>query len=470
MAVTTPNYAQDSPRPNFVIIICDDLGYGDLASYGHPVIQTPNLDRMAAQGVRFTDFYSTAPVCSASRVGLMTGRSPNRAGVYDWIPAANQPRPDGRELVHMRETETTLPQLLKRAGYATAMAGKWHCNSRFNSPEQPQPNHAGFDHWFATQNNARPSHANPDNFVRNGEPVGLLKGYSCQLVADEGLAWLENQRRRDADQPFLLYLAFHEPHEPVASPEELVQRYMPEAKNRFQAEYFANVHNVDLAVGKVLDGLKRLGVDDNTLVVFTSDNGPETLLRYRGAEQSYGVATPLRGMKLWTTDAGFRVAGIMRWPDGIKAGQVSSQPVSALDLLPTFCDLAGAGIPAGLALDGANFLPALTGQPIQREKPLIWAFYNAINEERVAMRHGDWKMLAKLDGGDLPKMQNVHVSNVAALRSAKLTDFELYRITEDVSETNTVNLRYPEQFEQLKKQLIEGYAELLRVSPVWGSE
>lgn len=160
------NAADD--RPNIVVIICDDLGYGDLACYGHPHIRTPHLDRMAAEGVRFTDFYSTAPVCSASRVGLLTGRSPNRAGVYDWIPPGNQTKPDAREQVHMRRDETTIAQLLKQAGYATAMSGKWHCNSEFNSDLQPQPGDAGFDHWFATHNNAAPSRENPINFVRNG--------------------------------------------------------------------------------------------------------------------------------------------------------------------------------------------------------------------------------------------------------------------------------------------------------------
>jgi len=180
------SFAAQPQRPNIVFILADDLGWGDLACYGHPHIQTPNLGRLAREGVRFTSCYSASPVCSPSRVGLLTGRSPNRAGVYDWIPDIEQVKiaaQDSRHLVHLRKDEVTLPRLLKDIGYATAMTGKWHCNSMFNRPEQPQPGRAGFEHWFATQNNAAPSHENPLNFMRNGHPVGRQEGYSCRLVA-----------------------------------------------------------------------------------------------------------------------------------------------------------------------------------------------------------------------------------------------------------------------------------------------
>ncbi|MBC7964904.1 MAG: sulfatase-like hydrolase/transferase, partial [Fuerstia sp.] len=243
-------------RPNVVVILCDDLGFGDLHCYGHPHTQTPNLDRLAAEGIRFTSFYSAAPVCSPSRVGLLTGRSPNRAGIYDWIPeakAASDAKPDARDLVHLQRHEVTLPQLLKAAGYATCMAGKWHCNSMFNSEDQPQPGDAGFDHWMATQNNAAPSHQNPRNFVRNGEPVGETHDFSCQVVVNEAVTWLSQQTSAHPDQPFFLYLAFHEPHEPVASPPELVDLYKTVAVEDGQAQYFANVHNIDLAVGRLLE-------------------------------------------------------------------------------------------------------------------------------------------------------------------------------------------------------------------------
>ena len=452
----SPLLAEEIKPPNIIVILCDDLGYGDLECYGHPHIKTPELNRMAKEGIRFTDFYSAAPVCSPSRVGLLTGRSPNRAGVYDFIPG-------GRD-IYMQASEVTFPQLLKKAGYATCLSGKWHCNGKFNSSKQPQPDAAGFDHWFATQNNASPSHENPTNFVRNGEKVGPLEGYSCQLVTDEALNWLTKQQESKPEQPFFMYVAFHEPHEPVASPKDLVAQYEDVAKNENESEYFANVANVDVAVGRILASLQDKGLDEDTLVIFTSDNGPETLNRYSRAKHSYGVADPLRGMKLWTTEAGFRVVGIMRWPGKITEGQTVKQPVSSLDFFPTFCQLAGIAPPADLLLDGTSFLPILAGEPLEREKPLLWVFYNALNERRVAMRDGDWKVLAKLD---IAKYVNVTTDNEDVVKRASLSDFQLFRLTDDVSESKDLSEVHPEKLMELKQKLEVQYRELVDNSHVW---
>ena len=452
-------------RPNIIVMLCDDLGYGDLASYGHPHIYTPNIDQMAQDGIRLTSFYSSAPVCSPSRVGLLTGRSPNRAGVYDWIPHARDAKPDAREKVHMRRDEITIPSLLKQAGYATAMAGKWHCNSMFNSPEQPQPGDAGFDHWLGTQNNAAPSHQNPNNFVRNGNAIGEIEGYSCQIVVNEGINWLDGHVKENPDQPFFIYLAFHEPHEPVASPPDLVEKYVDVAKTTKEATYFANVENIDAAVGKLMKALERLSVADNTLVIFTSDNGPETLNRYRGSSYSYGTANPLRGMKLWTTDAGFRVAGIMKWPAQIKAGQTSCQVVSALDFLPTFCMLARVDIPKSRVFDGTDISPLFSGEEIARDKPLLWAYYNALNEHQVAMRDGEWKVLAKLNLE--MKHQNLHNKNIHAISEAEFKEFEIYKITEDIHEDHNLLDDRKVEYDNLIAKLKKYYRELLADSHIW---
>ena len=455
-------------RPNIVVILCDDLGYGDLGIHGHPHIQTPNLDKLANEGLRFTNFYSTAPVCSPSRVGLLTGRSPNRAGVYDWIPPNTKPRPDAREQVHMRKSEVTIAKLMQQAGYATCMSGKWHCNAAFNSPRQPQPGDAGFDHWFGTQNNAVPSHENPKNFVRNGKPVGRIEGFSCQIATDEVITWTTDHLEGNPDQPFFAYLAFHEPHEPVASPPRLVEKYSSVTQATDQAQYYANVHNVDLAVGKLVRALTKLNVRDNTLIVFTSDNGPETLNRYRSANRSWGITAHLRGMKLHTHDGGFHVAGLFNWPDGIKPGQVTNHVGSALDLLPTACELAGVELPADRTFDGISLADFFaTGSAPRRSKPLIWAYYNGINDARVAMRHGRWKVLAQLNGGDLPKQQNLTPETHAKAKSATLTDFEIYDINEDPGETVNVFGRGIAEQAELVAAIKDSYSELVSDSPAW---
>jgi len=437
LTLVGPVIAEEKPpRPNIIVILCDDLGWGDLQNYGHPTIKTPHLMRMAEEGIRFTSFYSAAPVCSPARAGLLTGRIPNRTGVYDWIPSADPGTPPkrSRAFVHLRDEEFTVADMLKAAGYATCVSGKWHCNAMFNSDEQPQPDDHGFDHWFATQNNAAPSHENPVNFVRNGEPVGPIQGYSCRIVADEAVSWMERHHAENPDQPFFLYVAYHEPHEPVASPPAMVRNYeRGRARNHDEAQYFANVENLDAATGDILTALEELDIDENTLVIFTSDNGPETLNRYRSAHRSYGRPGPLRGMKLWTTEAGFRVAGIMRWPAGIEPGQISDVPVSSLDFLPTFAALSGAELPGALHLDGTNFLPVLSGGTPERTQPLFWIYYNAINERRVAMRQGDGKVLASL-GPDFPKLQQVDEDNIEQVRSSELTDFQFFDLSGDVTE------------------------------------
>jgi arylsulfatase A len=464
---------EGTSRPNIIVILCDDLGYGDLQCYGHPHIKTPHLNALAQTGIRLTSCYSAAPVCSPSRVGLMTGRSPNRAGVYDWIPevsanarASNSQSSDLRDLVHMRAEEITLPRLLSDAGYATCMAGKWHCNAQFNSSSQPQPSDAGFDHWFATQNNAAPSHINPTNFVRNGQPVGEQKGTSCQIVTSEVIDWLKKHQDAKAQQPFFAYVAFHEPHEPVASPPELVAQYQSIASNDDEAQYFANVANIDLAVGRLVAALDDLKYRDNTLIIFTADNGPETLKRYPKGVRSYGRPGPLRGMKLWTNDAGFRVAGILNWPAKHFANHESDQVVSSLDFLPTFCQLAGTKVPAQRVLDGCTIVPLLEGKTIQRDQPLLWCYYNSLNEHCVAMRSGPWKMLAKLDHGKLRKFSNVFDGNLDVIQSAELTDFELYRISDDIHEDKNL---YPQAAEasELQQKMQSSYRELLRNSHVW---
>lgn len=450
-------------RPNIVVLLCDDLGYGDLSSFGHPVIETKNLDKLAETGIKLTDFYSTAPVCSPSRAGLLTGRSPNKAGIYDFIPGYKK-SPDNRDLVHLQAHEATIPAMLKSAGYATCLVGKWHCSSRFNHESQPTPGDLGFDYWMATHNNAAPSHKNPKNFIRNGEKVGEIEGYSSQIIVSEAIKWLDNKKD---DKPFFLEVAFHEPHEPVASPEDLVKKYLPKAKNKEEAEYFANVENVDIAVGRLLDYFKKNNID-NTLIVFSSDNGPETLMRYSRAKHSYGSPGQLKGMKLWTNEAGFRVPGIINWIGKETFTGTTNKVVSALDFLPTFAELSGAKLP-NRNLDGESFVPLLNNGEFNRTKPLIWAFYDALNERRVAMRKGDWKIMARVEanGQPLPRLHNLYDGNEALVKNAKLVDFVLFNLKNDISESEDLSASEPEVFKEMKRAFEVEYKKLLDESYVW---
>jgi arylsulfatase A-like enzyme len=376
-------------RPNVLIILADDLGYGDLSGFGHPKIKTPNLDRLAAEGMKLTNCYAGMPVCSPSRAALMTGRVPQREGISDWIPENSS--------VHLKHEAVTLARLLKGAGYATALAGKWHLSGTLDG-SQPTPGDHGFDHWFATQNNALPSHENPRNFVRNGKPVGPLTGYSSTLIVNEAMDWL---RARKSRQPYFLYVAFHAPHEPVATSDEFVRQYGGVARNADEAQYFGNVGQLDHEVGRLLDALEKSGQAKNTFIFFSSDNGPETWMRYPAANRSYGSAGENRAMKLHLYEGGIRVPGIIRYPGVVKPGIVSEEPVRNTDLLPTLCDLAGVKAPLGRPIDGVSLRPLLEGKSLNRAAPLYWQYDHAVTSARnnlpvpkVALRAGDWKLLA----------------------------------------------------------------------------
>src|SRR4029453_2593237 len=267
-------------RPNFVLVLADDLGYGDLHCYGEKNTQTPNLDRFATEGLRLTSCYAGHPNCSPSRTALMTGRTPTRVGVRNWIPEDSP--------MHLRQTEITVAKLLKTSGYATCHVGKWHLNGAFNKPTQPQPKDHGFEHWFSTQNNAIPSHQNPQNFVRNAQAVGELEGYSAHLVVDEALRWLKSGR--DDAKPFFLYVCFHEPHEPIAADEKYTHLY-PSTDATYSA-HPGDITQMEDAFGRLMRGLDERKLTDTTFVMFTSDNGPAIT-----PQHPHGSAGPLRDKK-----------------------------------------------------------------------------------------------------------------------------------------------------------------------------
>jgi arylsulfatase A len=423
---------KQNERPNIVIALCDDLGYGDLECFGHPHIKTPHLNALAGEGMKLTDCYAAAPVCSPARAGMLTGRTPHRCGVYDWIPE-NSP-------MHLREKEVTIATLLRHSGYATCHVGKWHCNGKFNSSEQPQPGDHGFEHWFATQNNARPTHKDPVNFVRNGQPAGALTGYSSELIAHEAIDWLTTSW--DRSRPFCLFVWFHAPHEPIATSPEFMDMY----EGHDEAIYYGNVTEMDHAFGRVMKALDDMKLRDETFVMFTSDNGPETLKRYRGAHRSFGSPGPLRAMKLHMYEGGIRVPGIVRWPGKTRPATTCREPVNGTDVLPTLCDIAGVKVPADRPIDGASMLPIFKGRAITRDVPLYWRYDKALSKPlTVAMRQGDWKILA----------------------DNAMTQFELYNVRQDIGERHNLAETEPQRLERMRKTLAKLHAEIDAEGPEW---
>lgn len=400
-------------KPNIVVIMADDMGWGDSGTYGHERILTPNMDKLAAQGVKFTQCYSAAGVCSPSRSAILTGRTPYRNGVWRHL--------SGNHKAHLRASEITYPELLKGIGYETCHVGKWHLLSlpQFNNPEYPQPGDHGYDYWMYTQNNAIPSHKNPNNFFRNGEAVGKLEGYSAPLVADEAVHWLKDVH--DRTKPFALSVWFHEPHKPIATDIKFSDLY----KGHKNSTYMGNISQMDYALGQVMAAIDEIGATENTLIFFTSDNGP--------VKQSGGTTGGLRGGKRSDHEGGIRVPGLASWPGHIAPGTVSDVPVVGTDIFATVLDIVGLPLPADRTIDGVSMVPAFAGKPVERKVPLFWRTHVSPAGDRVAMRIGDWKLV----GNDT------------------MTQFQLYEIQKDWKEENDLSTQMPEKTEEMKQILFK---------------
>lgn len=432
-----------APRPNVVILLADDLGWADVGCYGGPV-KTPAIDGLARQGIRFTDFYSGCAVCSPSRATLLTGRQHIRAGVYSWISDASQKS-------HLLEREVTLAEILKEQGYDTAHVGKWHLGLPAEKRKKPTPDQHGFDHWFATWNNAEPSHRDPETFIRNGEPVGKLEGYSCQLVVDEAISWLDS--RKDSGHPFFLNVWFHEPHSPIAAPDEITAVY-GDVKDP-AAVYSGTIDNTDRAITRLLAKLGEMGAPEDTLIVYASDNGS-----YRADRVG-----DLRGKKGANWEGGIRVPGIFSWPGVIKPGVVSETPAGLVDVLPTICGLLELTPPA-VHLDGSDLSPILHGQGVEftRHQPLFWHLQRS--RPIVAMRDGDWSLVAEPDY-ELSSDNMFQESWIPAIRAGGYKNYQLFDLKNDRSQSTDRSGQEPARLAAMKAQLLKINASVMAEATDW---
>ena len=420
------NSEKKTNQPNIIVFLADDMGWGDSGCYGSEKILSPNIDKLASQGVRFTQAYAACGVCSPSRSAILTGRTPYRNGVWRHLSGNNK--------AHLRTSEITYPTLLKEAGYETCHVGKWHLNAKdqFNNPEYPQPNDHGYDYWMATHNNASPSHKNPDNFVRNGEAIGEVNAFSAPFVAKEAIHWLKDIR--DPKKPFVLSIWVHEPHHPIATDDPFLQPYGKD-KN---AKYMGNITQLDFALGQVMETLDAEGLTDNTLFIFTSDNGPEGRSAIKG-----GSTGGLRGRKRDDFEGGIRVPGIVRWPGHIEPGTESDIPIIGSDIFATALDVAGVPLPSDRKIDGVSLLPAFAGESLVREIPMFWRTHVSLPDSRVAIRIGDWKMVG----------------------NETMDSLLLFNIVDDPTETNDLADKFPEKYNELKKELFEVWEDIQSEGP-----
>lgn len=391
---------QAADQPNILLVYVDDLGFGDLGSYGHPVLKTPNIDSLATDGLRFTSNYSPSALCSPSRAGLLTGRTPYRTGIKSWIPNDSG--------VYLRNNEITLAEVLRDVGYSTAHIGKWHLNSDLGSDTEPQPTDQGFEYYYGHNAFQVPHNHNPTNVFRNKTALPEQKGYTADLYADEALAWLE---QRDASKPFFLYLSMAEPHTSFANPPAYNEMYAdftqgevvpipnglaepPKAMliPRGPGEYYANITYMDAQIGRVFDWLRENDLYDDTVVVFSSDNGPVTENWINWWEvNAYGSSGGFRGRKHYLYEGGIRVPAIMRYPALVEAGTVSDAPVIGMDWFVTLAEIGGGKVPDDRDIDGIDIAPVFTGNALP-DRTLFWAL-NAASELEFAVRKDAWKLL-----------------------------------------------------------------------------
>lgn len=445
-------------KPNIVFILIDDLGWADVGCYGSTFYETPNIDRLATQSMKFTNGYAACAVCSPTRASVMTGRYPARVGVTDWIRARFQggaippdkknpttyvggplrkllcpPNPYWMEL-----EEVTIAEVLKTVGYTTCHIGKWHLGA-----DDWYPDKQGFDYNIGGCDFGQPP-AYFDPYCRKKQGcIPTLKPrkegeYLTDREADEAVHFI----RKHNDQPFFLYLANYAVHTPIQAKEEITEKYRrKKPTNQKNPKYAAMVESVDDCVGRVMQTLDEEGLTNDTLLIFTSDNGgllPVT------------DNAPLRSGKGYPYEGGIREPVLIRWPGQVKPGSVSDVPISSVDYFPTICEAVGVPTPKNRVIDGISLMPVLKQTGGLRREALFWHFPHYRGKDVVPysiIRQGDWKLIKRYEG----------------------KTFELFNLKNDLSETTDLAEKMPEKVEELDEQLIrwlkETGAKLPRANP-----
>jgi len=415
-------FAAKLRKPNVIIILADDMGYGDAGCYGSRSLKTPHLDRLAAEGMRFTDFHSSGPVCSPTRAGLMTGRYQQRAG----IPGVVFADPQRNRHHGLQTSETVLPKLLRQAGYATALFGKWHLGYR----KQFNPIHHGFERFrgFVSGNVDYLSHVDGTGVADwwHEDRLTPEEGYTTRLINRNAVEFI----KQHSDQPFFMYLAHEAVHSPYQAPDDRPvravgrKRIAGAARTNIARAYQQMMTEMDNGIGEVLDTLEQLALDRSTLVFFFSDNGAT----------KNGSNGALRGFKGSLWEGGHRVPAVARWTGHISPGTLSDTTCMSLDLMPTILAIADVEVPEGHRLDGVDITSVLVGEERRLSRQLYWGY-----RDKVAVRDGDWKMIVE----------------------RKMTNPQLFHLGDDPKEETNLAAQHPARVEAMLTSLREWRADVL---------
>jgi arylsulfatase A-like enzyme len=427
---------QQKPKPNFVFLLIDDMGWRDLGCYGSTYYETPHIDRLAAEGMRFTNGYAACPVCSPTRASILTGLYPARLHLTDWLPGRTD-RPSQKLLrPKMRQElpleEVTVAEALKPAGYVSASIGKWHLGGKDFSPEKQ-----GFDlNIGGSDKGSPPSYFFPYKNKDFSLP-GLEEGRPGEYLTDRLTAEAEKFIAANKDRPFFLYLAHYAVHIPLQAKKDVIAKYQARARpeqGQNNAVYASMVESVDDSVGRVLKQLEELKLADRTVVFFMSDNGGLSVREGRDTPSTSNA--PLWAGKGYLYEGGIREPWIVRWPGAVRPGSVCDVPVSSIDFYPTILEMAGVQQDAGQVIDGVSLVPLLRQTGGLGRESLYWHYPHYSNQggkPSGAVRRGDYKLIEFFEDGGL----------------------ELYDLRQDIGEKSNLAAKMPDKVKELHGLLME---------------